>query len=70
VELTKRDDCTEDAIAGLLKRSYRGGCIHFPRISAYAPSALLKLAIERGFMSEDGYVTRKGRTLLTRYVFA
>lgn len=57
---------SEDAIARLLNRRFGDGCIYLPK---HGPTGLFQLAIECGYVSEDGYVTRKGRALLTRYAF-
>ncbi len=57
----------EQAIARLLACRYGDGGVYMPR---HAPtSAILKVAIEGGFVSEDGFVTRAGRQLLAKHVF-
>jgi len=53
----------ESAIAKLLDRRYGDGIVYEPR---HANRDLLQAAIAGGFVSEEGYVTRKGRALLAR----
>lgn len=52
---------TESAIAQLLNHRYGDGRVYIPRDQ---PAQLLHKAIAAGFVSEEGYVTRKGRALL------
>lgn len=54
---------TEIAIAQLLGHRYGDGGVYVPRDGA---AQLLRVAIDAGFLSEDGYVTRKGRALVAR----
>jgi hypothetical protein len=56
----------EQAIARLLSCRYGDGGVYLPRD---ARGEALDAAIAGGFVSEDGFVTRKGRRLLARYVF-
>lgn len=56
---------TETAIAHLLSHRYGDGGVYLPRDGG---TGLLRTAIEAGFLSEEGYVTRKGRALLARQV--
>jgi hypothetical protein len=57
----------DQAIARLLSFRYGDGGIYVPR---HAPeSALLRDALASGFVSEDGFVTRKGRRLLAKTDF-
>lgn len=53
----------ESAIAKLLDHRYGDGIVYEPRHSNHD---LLRAAIAAGFVSVDGYVTRKGRALLAR----
>lgn len=57
----------ERAIARLLARRYGDGGIYLPR-QTRQPSAL-RDAIDGGFVSVDGFVTRKGRQLLAQFNF-
>lgn len=54
---------TEIAIAQLLDHRYGDGGVYLARDGA---SCLVRMAIESGFLSEDGYLTRKGRSLVAR----
>ncbi len=54
---------TESAIAQLLNHRYGDGVVYVPRDHS---ELLLHKAIAAGFVSEEGYVTRKGRALLAR----
>lgn len=56
---------TEQAIARLLSCRYGDGGVYLPRGTRHhAVSA----AIAGGFLSEDGFVTRKGRDLIARQI--
>jgi len=50
-------------VAGLLANRYGDGTLYFAR---NGERGLLDIAIQRGFVSEEGFVTRKGRALLAR----
>ncbi len=56
-----RDAATVREIARLLANRYGDGVVYLPRD---LPRTLLDLAVNMGFVSEEGYVTRKGRSLL------
>jgi len=56
-------DQFESAIAKLLDHRYGDGIVYEPRHNS---RGLLQAAIAGGFISEEGYVTRKGRALLAR----
>lgn len=57
----------DQAIARLLACRYGDGGVYVPR---HAPGRdLLETAIARGYVSEDGFVTRAGRRLLAQHVF-
>ena len=56
-------DQFETAIARLLDHRYGDGIVYEPRQSQ---RGLLQAAIAGGFVSEEGFVTRKGRALLAR----
>ena len=53
----------EHRVAGLLANRYGDGTLYLSQVGA---SALLDLAIQGGFVSDEGFVTRKGRVLLAR----
>lgn len=57
----------EQAIARLLTCRYGDGGVYVPRDTHR--TVALKDAIAAGFISEDGFVTRKGRRLLARTDF-
>ena len=57
----------EQAIARLLACRYGDGGVYVPRYARRGNE--LKEAIAAGFISEDGFVTRKGRHLLARFDF-
>jgi hypothetical protein len=58
---TKQD--LERQVAGLLANRYGDGTLYLARTGE---RGLLNIAIQRGFVSEEGFVTRKGRALLAR----
>jgi len=53
------------AIARVIACRYGDGGLYLPR--EREPAAALALAMRAGFVSEDGFVTRKGRSLLARF---
>jgi hypothetical protein len=53
----------EHRVAGLLANRYGDGTLYLSKAGA---SGLLDLAIRSGFVSDEGFVTRKGRALLAR----
>ena len=53
----------EHRVAGLLANRYGDGTLYLSKASA---NGLLDLAIKSGFVSDEGFVTRKGRALLAR----
>lgn len=54
----------EARIADLLDHRYGDGEVYLPR---NAPRGLFRLAVRLGFLTEDGYLTRKGRSLVADY---
>ena len=48
----------------LLEHRYGDGQVYLPR---HQPATLLDLAKQKGFLDNEGYLTRKGRTLLAKY---
>jgi hypothetical protein len=57
---------TESEIALILQHRYGDGMVYLPR---HKSKALFALAIQRGYIDKDGYVTRKGRTLIASYKY-
>ena len=55
----------EQAIARLIARRYGDGGVYVPRQPPRRRA--LKDAIAGGFVSEDGFITSKGRRLLARF---
>jgi hypothetical protein len=53
----------ESDIAVLLEHRYGDGIVYLPK---GGPKELYARAVKQGFISEDGYLTRKGRALLAR----
>lgn len=56
----------EARIAQVLEHRYGDGMVYLPK---EWPEQLLSLARQFGFIDAEGYLTRKGRTLLARYQF-
>jgi len=54
---------TESAIAQLMNRRYGDGVVYVPRERS---KQVLQTAIAEGYVSAEGFVTRKGRALLAR----
>ena len=57
----------DQAIAKLISRHYGDGGIYLPRAGARGDT--LNHAIHAGFVSDDGFITQKGRRLLARTEF-
>lgn len=55
----------EQAIARLIARRYGDGGVYVPRQQPRC--GVLGDAIAAGFVSEDGFITSKGRRLLARF---
>ena len=53
----------ENAIAKLLNQRYGDGIVYAPR---ERERDVMQAAIAGGFVSDEGFVTRKGRALLAR----
>ena len=60
------DTDMEPEIAKILEHRYGDGLVY---LSRQQPESLLKLAKNRGFIDQEGYLTRKGRSLLAKYHF-
>lgn len=58
------DRTSEDEIAHALQHRYGDGDLCLPEGT---PAWLVATAIRLGYLSEDGYLTRKGRQLLDLY---
>lgn len=56
----------EIEIASVLKHHYGDGDLCVPEGT---PESLVHRAIALGYLSEDGYLTRKGRDLLAKHEF-
>lgn len=54
----------ESQIAMILEYRYGDGLVYLPR---HKPSSFYSEAKSRGFIDDEGYVTRKGRALIARY---
>ncbi len=57
----------ESDIAKALEYRYGDGLVYLPK---HQPESLYKLATTKGFVDPEGYLTRKGRSLLAKYQFA
>lgn len=54
----------ERQIAELLECRFGDGMVYLPKTK---PRQLLYAAVANGFIDSEGYLTRKGRVLLSRY---
>ncbi|MGH6635837.1 MAG: hypothetical protein ACRED0_06765 [Gammaproteobacteria bacterium] len=57
----------EPQLAEILSHHYGDGFVYLVSASL---GAWYRLAIEKGYVSQDGYLTRKGRALLASYHYA
>lgn len=57
----------ESDIAKVLEFRYGDGLVYLP---SHQPESLFKMAKNKGFIDQEGYLTRKGRYLLAKYQFA
>lgn len=57
----------ESDIAKILEFRYGDGLVYLP---SNQPESLFKVAKTKGFIDQEGYLTRKGRYLLAKYQFA
>ncbi|MEX2479519.1 MAG: hypothetical protein WD928_01535 [Gammaproteobacteria bacterium] len=62
---TDSDRDQEHAIAQVIACHYGDGDVYVPRSAARR--AALRLAIDAGFVSREGFLTREGRRLLARF---
>ncbi len=63
MELQGLNHDLERRVAGLLANRYGDGTLYLSQADA---KGLLDLAIQRGFVSDEGFVTRQGRAFLAR----
>ena len=63
---TNLDENTESVIAEALQYRYGDGLVYLPKNQS---ENLYKLAANKGFVDQEGYLTRKGRNLLAKYQF-
>ena len=54
-------------LARVLSRHYGDGAVYLPRQGARRE--VLRRAVDRGLVSSEGFITRKGRHLLARFKF-
>lgn len=54
----------EGRLAGLLAHRYGDGTVYLPRAGI---DGLFDIAVRSGLVSDEGFVTRKGRALLARH---
>ena len=57
----------ESDIARVLEYRYGDGLVYLPK---HRPERLFNMAKTEGFIDHEGYLTRKGRSLLAKYQFA
>lgn len=57
----------EPEIAKLLEHRYGDGMVYLPK---QQPQMLMELAKTNGFVDQEGYLTRRGRSLLAKYHFS
>lgn len=67
IEVPEPSPCSESAFAEMLSHHYGDGIVYLCRGGA---RMIYQLAMQRGYVSDDGYLTRKGRALLTRFNYA
>jgi len=63
---SKLDEDMESDIAKVLEYRYGDGLVYLPK---HQPESLYKMATNKGFLDQEGYLTRKGRNLLAKYQF-
>lgn len=59
-------EVTEQQIASLLEYRFGDGLVYLPK---NLPNHLYSMAKNLGFIDPEGYLTRKGRTLLARHYY-
>jgi len=63
---TNLEQDMESDIAKALEYRYGDGLVYLPK---HQPESLFKMAATKGFVDQEGYLTRKGRSLLAKYQF-
>lgn len=63
-ETNTNQEFPESQIAALLEDRFGDGLVYLPKNRS---RALYSLARRHGFIDQEGYLTRKGRTLIARY---
>jgi len=61
---TETDEAAESQIATILQYRYGDGLVYLPRNQS---KSLYIRARQLGFIDAEGYLTRKGRTLVARF---
>lgn len=64
---SKLDENIETDIAKVLEYRYGDGLVYLPK---HQPESLFEIAKNRGFIDQEGYLTKKGRSLLAKYQFS
>lgn len=57
---------SESQIASVLSNRFGDGMVYIPKNQ---PNSLYSVARDQGFIDAEGYLTRKGRTLIARYKY-
>ncbi len=65
-EVAEAGELAESQIATILQYRYGDGLVYIPR---HQSKSLYSQAKQLGFIDEEGYLTRKGRTLVARYQY-
>ena len=60
-------DPSEEELLEVLEHHFGDGIVYVPKESGTAARRNFVRAIELGYISEDGYLTRKGRALVARH---
>ncbi|MGH8247928.1 MAG: hypothetical protein ACREUU_16020 [Gammaproteobacteria bacterium] len=60
-------ECPDAQLAAVLESRFGDGMVYLPR---NRPRYLFELAVNRGLIDAEGYLTRKGRTFLARHYYA
>lgn len=61
---TNLNEIVESDIAEVLQYRYGDGLVYLPKSQ---PDTIYRVAVNQGFVDQEGYVTRKGRSLLAKY---
>lgn len=60
-------DVPDAQLAAVLESRFGDGMVNLPR---HRPRHLFDLAVDRGLIDAEGYLTRKGRAFLARHYYA